>query len=258
MPDLPNFLHKSAPRNPFLGFPSSFLFLLVAKVLIECWSNLKVLWKGKDPKKVIFQITQPTLQFVLWMILSLMNLEGISIFLTMLMSNYYATQHLFQPIFTREQFHVGLRLPLSSLVRQFLHYTQIPASYVHLNSIRILMGCSILNQLFNLKLSLLDILFIYTIKLNKWGKHLVFACRWQLQLVTNLPNSKKGWAIGCVIVFGEWEFSTPDPRDPYPLNHTLKLLSKWFIMIYSKHGIDFLFSFFFFQISLVLLLDKWK
>ena len=29
--------------------------------------------------------------------------------------------------FTREQFYVGLRLPLPSLVREFLHYTQIPS-----------------------------------------------------------------------------------------------------------------------------------
>ena len=69
--------------------------------------------------------------------------------------------------FTREQFHAGLCLHLPSLVREFLHYTQIPLSFVHPNSICILMGCSILNQLFNLKLSLLDIIFIYTIKLNK-------------------------------------------------------------------------------------------
>ena len=124
--------------------------------------------------------------------------------------------------FTREQFHVGLCLPLPSLVREFLHYTQIPLSFVHPNSIHILMGCFILNQLFNLELSLLDIIFIYTIKLNKWGKFLISACRKQLQLITNMPDSRKSLAIRRVIVYGEWEFSTLDLRGPYPLNHTLK------------------------------------
>ena len=69
--------------------------------------------------------------------------------------------------FTRKQFHEELRLPLPLLVRQFLHYTQISSSFVHPNLIHILMGCSILNQLFNLELFLPEILFIYTIKLNK-------------------------------------------------------------------------------------------
>ena len=128
--------------------------------------------------------------------------------------------------FTRKQLHVGLRLPLPSLVREFLHYTQILSSFIHSNSIWILMGCFILNQLFNLELSLLEILFIYTIKLNKWEKFLISACRKQLQLITNLSDSRKGWAIGHVIVSRKWEFSTPDPHGPYPLNHTLKLLSK--------------------------------
>ena len=37
--------------------------------------------------------------------------------------------------FTRKQFHVRLRLPLPSLVRKFLHYTQILSSFIHSNSI---------------------------------------------------------------------------------------------------------------------------
>ena len=128
--------------------------------------------------------------------------------------------------FTKEQFHVRLHLPLPSLVREVLHYTQISPSFVHLNSIHILMGCSILNQLFNLKLSLLEIFFIYTIKLNKWGKFLISAYIRQLQLITNLSDFAKDQTIRHVIVSRERKFSTPDPHGPYPLNHTLKLPSK--------------------------------
>lgn len=128
--------------------------------------------------------------------------------------------------FTEEQFHVGLCLPLPSLVRVFLHYTQILPLSVHLNSICILMGCCVLHRLFNLELFLLEILFIYIIKLNKWRKFIISAYIRQLQLITNLPDSRKGWAIRHVIVSREWKFSTPDVRGLYPLNHTLKLPNK--------------------------------
>ena len=46
--------------------------------------------------------------------------------------------------FTREQFAAGLRFPVSSLVKQFLHVSRAPPALIHLNVIRILMGCSVL------------------------------------------------------------------------------------------------------------------
>ena len=66
--------------------------------------------------------------------------------------------------FTKEQFNAGLRFPLPSLFKEFLHFTQIPPTYIHPNMVRVLMGCSILSMLFNLDLSLLEVLFIYSIK----------------------------------------------------------------------------------------------
>ena len=50
--------------------------------------------------------------------------------------------------FTREQFTAGLRLPVPSLVKQFLHFTRAPPALVHLNVFRILMGYSVLNSLY--------------------------------------------------------------------------------------------------------------
>ncbi|WJZ90735.1 hypothetical protein VitviT2T_009861 [Vitis vinifera] len=58
--------------------------------------------------------------------------------------------------FTNEQFNAGLRFPLPSLFKEFLHFTQIPPAYIHPNMVRVLMGCSILSMLFNLDLSLLE------------------------------------------------------------------------------------------------------
>ena len=77
--------------------------------------------------------------------------------------------------FSNEQFNVGLRFPLPSLFKEFIHFTQIPPTYVHSNIVRVLMGCSILNMLFNLDLSLLEVLFVYTIKKGKIDIFSLFA-----------------------------------------------------------------------------------
>ena len=71
--------------------------------------------------------------------------------------------------FTWEQFVVGLRLPVPSLVKQFLHFTRAPPELIHLNIFQILMGCSVLNSLYQLDISLEEIYFIYTLKLEIEG-----------------------------------------------------------------------------------------
>ena len=43
--------------------------------------------------------------------------------------------------FTWEQLAAGLRFLVSSLVKQFLHFTRVPPAYVHTNVIWILTGC---------------------------------------------------------------------------------------------------------------------
>lgn len=95
--------------------------------------------------------------------------------------------------FTREQFHVKLHLRLPSLVRQLFYYIGILPSFTHPNAICILMVCSVLNLLYNLKLSFREILFIYTIKLNKQGKFLLSTCKCPPQIIIGLPDSRKGW-----------------------------------------------------------------
>ena len=57
--------------------------------------------------------------------------------------------------FTREQLVVGLQFPISSLVKQFLHFSGAPYALIHPNVIRILTRFSMLNLLYQL-----DILFI--------------------------------------------------------------------------------------------------
>ena len=72
-------------------------------------------------------------------------------------------------IFSKEQFNVRLPFPLPSLFKQFLQFTKIPLAFLHLNAVRVLMGCSILDMLFYLDLSFLEVLLVYTIKMSRKG-----------------------------------------------------------------------------------------
>ncbi|RVW81368.1 hypothetical protein CK203_038107 [Vitis vinifera] len=104
--------------------------------------------------------------------------------------------------FTKEQFNAGLHFPLPSLFKQFLYYTKIPPALIHPNFVRVLMGCSILDMLFSLGLSLLEVLFLYSIKKAKNDIFSLASSIPSLQLVTGLPDSTKGAARGHVLVKG--------------------------------------------------------
>ena len=93
--------------------------------------------------------------------------------------------------FTREQFVAGLCLPIPSLVKQFLHFTRATHALVHLNVIRILMDCSVLNFLYQLDISLVEICFICTLKLGIGGRLSMSAHSPRLQFITELPDSPK-------------------------------------------------------------------
>ena len=102
-------------------------------------------------------------------------------------------------VFSNEQFNVGLYFPLPSLFKKFLHFTKILLAFLHLNALRVLTGCSNLNMLYHLDLSLLEVLFIYTIKMNgkeifSLSTHIPF-----LQLVTGLPDSTKDATKGHIV-----------------------------------------------------------
>ena len=89
--------------------------------------------------------------------------------------------------------------------------------------VRVLMGCSILNMLFNLDLSLLEVLFIYSIKKLKTDILSFVACLPSMQLVTSLPDSTKGAARGHVLVKGIWAGLGTHPDRPFAPNRSLKV-----------------------------------
>ena len=91
--------------------------------------------------------------------------------------------------FTREQFVAGFRFPISSLVKQFLHFTRATPTLIHPNVFQILMGCSVLKFLYHMDILLVVICFIYTLKLGIGEPHfhavpqpLAAICNWALGL----------------------------------------------------------------------------
>ena len=87
---------------------------------------------------------------------------------------------------TRVQFGAGIRFLISSLVKRFLHFTRAPPALIHLNVFRILMGCIVINFLYQIDISLVEIYFIYTLKLGIGGRLSMLAHSPILQFVTGL------------------------------------------------------------------------
>ena len=72
--------------------------------------------------------------------------------------------------FTQDQLVDGLRFPISSLVKKFPHFTRAPPALIHPNAIQILTGCSVLNLLYQLDISLVEVCFISTLKPRHKGR----------------------------------------------------------------------------------------
>ncbi|RVX14037.1 hypothetical protein CK203_011437 [Vitis vinifera] len=124
-------------------------------------------------------------------------------------------------IFSKEQFNAGLRFPLPALFKEFLHFTQIPPVFIHPNIVRVLMGCSIINMLYDLDLTLLEVFFVYSLKKVKNDIFSMSAHLPSLQLVTELPDSIKGGATGHVVVRGAWAGFLEHPARPFSPNYSL-------------------------------------
>ena len=104
--------------------------------------------------------------------------------------------------FTQEQLAAGLRFPISSLVKQFLHFSRALPTLILSNVIQILTRCSMLNLLYQLDISLVEVCFIYTLKLGRGGRLSMSAQSPRLQFVTGLPDSPKTEAKGVILARG--------------------------------------------------------
>ena len=126
--------------------------------------------------------------------------------------------------FTRKQFAARLRFPISSLVKQFLHVSWEPLALIHPNAIRLLMGCSVLNLLYPLDISLVEICFAYMLKLGIGGRLSMSSPNPKLQFVTELPDSPKTEARGVVLVKGPWNETLGSLGLPFDVNQSLVFL----------------------------------
>ena len=133
--------------------------------------------------------------------------------------------------FTWEQFTVGLRFSVSSLVKQFLHVSQEPSTLIHPNAIRILMGCSVLNLLYRLDISLVEICFVYTQKLGTGGRLSMSAHNPRLQFVIELPESPKTEAKGVVLVRGPCHETTDSLKLPFGVNKSLVFPGLFYFLV---------------------------
>ena len=72
--------------------------------------------------------------------------------------------------FTREHLAVRLRFPVPAIVKQFLHFTRALPNLIHPNVIRILVGCYVLNHLYQLDLTLVELFIIYLLNIGSGGR----------------------------------------------------------------------------------------
>ena len=77
------------------------------------------------------------------------------------------------------------------------------------------MCCSVLNLLYQLDNSLVEIFFIYTLKLGVGGSLSMLAHSPWLQFVISLLDSPKTKAKGVVLVKGLWYETPGSPRLPF-------------------------------------------
>ena len=104
--------------------------------------------------------------------------------------------------FTREHLAAGLRFPMPTIVKQFLHFTRAPPALIHPNVICILIGSCVLNHLYQLDLSLVELFMIYFLSVGPGGRMSMSVLSPRLQIVNGLPDSPKTEAKGALLVRG--------------------------------------------------------
>ena len=120
--------------------------------------------------------------------------------------------------FTREHLVAGLRFPVPAIVKQFLHFTRAPLALVHPNVIRILIGSCVLNHLYQLDLSLVEILIIYSLSIGPRGQMSMLVLNPRFQIVNGLPDSPKTMAKGALLVRGPWDETPGSSGLPFNVN----------------------------------------
>ena len=126
--------------------------------------------------------------------------------------------------FTREHLAAGLRFPVPAIVKQFLHFTRAPPALIHPNVIRILIGCCVLNHLYQLDLTLVELFIIYLLNIGSGGRMSMSILSPWLEIVNGLPDSPKTEAKGALLVRGPWDETPGSPGLPFNVNRSQSFL----------------------------------
>ena len=129
--------------------------------------------------------------------------------------------------FTCEHLIVGLHFPVPAIVKQFLHFTRVPPALIHPNFIRILIGCCVLNHLYQLDLSLVELCIIYFLRIGQGGRMSMSVLNPRLQVVNGLLNSPKTEAKGVLLVRGPWDEAPGSLGLPFNINQSQSFPGVW-------------------------------
>ena len=116
--------------------------------------------------------------------------------------------------FSREHLAAGLRFPVPAIVKQFLHFTRAPPTLIHPNVIHILINSWVLNHLYHLDLTLVELFIIYFLNVGSGGRMSMSVLSPRLQIVNGLPDSPKTEAKGELLMRGPWDETPGSPGFP--------------------------------------------
>ena len=122
--------------------------------------------------------------------------------------------------FTCEHLAAGLRFPLPTIVKQFLNFILALPALIHLNVIRILIGCCVLNHFYQLDLTLVEPFIIYLLNIGSGGWMSMSVLSPRLQIVNGLPDSPKTEAKGTLLVRGPRDETLGSPGLPFNVNRS--------------------------------------
>ena len=122
--------------------------------------------------------------------------------------------------FTREHLAARLRFPIPAIVKQFLHFTRAPPVLIHPNVICILIGSCVLNHMYQLDLTLVELFIIYFLNVGSGGRMSMSVLSPQLHIVNGLPDSPKTEAKRALLVRGPWDETPGSPELQFNVNRT--------------------------------------
>ena len=77
-----------------------------------------------------------------------------------------------------------------------------------------------LNHLYQLDLTLVELLIIYFLNVGSGGQMSMLVLSPRLQIVNNLPDSPKTEAKGALLVRGPWDETSSSPGLPFNVNRS--------------------------------------